>query len=244
MESEYNYQFLSPIYDDCKSTFWDSYSLHIRSFLGNNPIRILDLGCGTGLAIKYLNCRSDNYVGVDSSPQMLEVAKRKYPNYEFYLGSIQNINFSDRFDLVLAAFDTLNHLLSPEDWKSTFWTASNHMTENSLFIFDVVTPYDHEFNWPGHLDVTESDEWLYFQRSDFNKEIGRAFLKTTIFKKEKCGWGRYDETIEQISLPIEKIQEMLSEVGLKSIHTLDLISGEKPIHSSGTILLICKKFTK
>lgn len=47
--------------------------------------RILDLGCGTGLLYQLINPSQLHLVGVDGSLKMLEIAKKRYPQGEFYL---------------------------------------------------------------------------------------------------------------------------------------------------------------
>jgi SAM-dependent methyltransferase len=243
MENNFGYAYLSYIYDDCKSFFWGNYLKVLHPILKDSPKSVLDLGCGTGLAIKYLHCDVENYIGVDISTHMLDIARTKYPTYKFSLESILNVNFPQQFYLVLAAFDTLNHFLRPEDWKKVFYIATRHMSKDSFFVFDVVTPYDHEINWPGQVNVTDSENWLYLQRSEYDRENKKGILMSTIFQKENEGWKRYDETIEQISLPVNEILNMLFEVGLECHQTIDLTNGGNVTYSSETILFVCKKLS-
>ncbi len=51
--------------------------------------RVLDLGCGTGLALDYLPLAPEQYRGLDISPEMLRVARRKFPDYHFELGTME-----------------------------------------------------------------------------------------------------------------------------------------------------------
>lgn len=240
MESNYDYKYLSQIYDTCKSSFWDNYSIRISSFFISPPKDVLDLGCGTGLAVNYLGCSPDHYLGVDASEPMLKIAKKNFPTFDFQQESILMFNQAREFDLVLSAFDTMNHLLRLKDWQKAFRTARQHLSAQGYFMFDVVTQYDHQFNWPGQVNVTESNEWLYFQRSEFDYKKKMAFLKNTIFQKENNSWLRYDEEIQQISLPVRTIIDLLHKEDLECSHMVDLESGSTPKNSSATILFVCK----
>jgi predicted TPR repeat methyltransferase len=243
MTNNFDYKNLSKIYDSCKSSFWDKYCELIHPHLEVDTSYILDLGCGTGLAIDYLSCTADRYLGVDLSPDMLAIAREKHPDYNFVLTSILTIDFPQKFDFVLSAFDTVNHLLRLEDWKKLFECACLHMKIGAVFIFDVVTPYDHSVNWPGQLNVTDSEDWLYLQRSEFDEKTERGLLKTTIFQKQTSFWLRQDEAIEQISLPKNVILELLREAGLTCCETLDVATGAKDTPSTETLLFVCKKLT-
>src|SRR5215831_1028577 len=49
----------------------------------HHPGRVLDVGCGTGLALRLAEIPPEEYLGFDPSLGMLAVAKRKHPEYEF-----------------------------------------------------------------------------------------------------------------------------------------------------------------
>jgi ubiquinone/menaquinone biosynthesis C-methylase UbiE len=75
--------------------------------------RALDIGCGTGRYCELLAKRGAKVVGIDSSPKMLEYAKRKItPNcqFELHLGKIEDTRFpSSHFSIVVSAL-TLSHI--------------------------------------------------------------------------------------------------------------------------------------
>ena len=70
----------------------------------NGSETILDLGCGPGNSTAVLKLRwpSAHVVGLDSSPAMIEVASRTYPNDEWVLGDIASWRPQSRFDLVFS----------------------------------------------------------------------------------------------------------------------------------------------
>ena len=240
-KNNFDYRHLSQIYDACKSSFWVKYAGLVQAFLNDERTSVLDLGCGTGLAIEFLGCEPEHYVGVDLSSEMLEVARTKFPRHQFYEKSILEVAFSQKFDLVVSAFDTLNHFLNTDDWKKMFEIASLHLAPEGLFVFDVVSTYDHEINWPDQVNFTESEDWVYFQRSDFDYVSKRGLMKNTIFQKQHTNWVRLEETIEQISLPTADILSHLAEAGLTSLEVIDLETGENATETSATLVFVCKK---
>ncbi len=81
------------------STFREKYS------------NILDLACGTGALIDALPWKSTaKIVGIDISPEMLKVAKKRFsgfPNITFQEGSFMELNFPKQsFDLITNAYAT------------------------------------------------------------------------------------------------------------------------------------------
>lgn len=80
---------------------------------------ILEVGCGSGLVYGAMTARkqelSERYVGVDTSHEMLEIARKRFPSADFRFGDAFRLPFPDRsFDLVIA-FEVLSHLPRPED---------------------------------------------------------------------------------------------------------------------------------
>ena len=77
--------------------------------LGNQP-RIMDLACGTGDLVPLLNKKFGGHVsGVDFCEPMLEVARERFPAFEFNQGDALNLSFADnQFDLITISFGVRN----------------------------------------------------------------------------------------------------------------------------------------
>ena len=74
--------------------------------------KILDLGCGNGRLLDLLKNKDIRYVGLDSSPRLVQIAQDEHPGQEFIVGDIMEVTFpSDTFDKAFAiAF--LHHIPS------------------------------------------------------------------------------------------------------------------------------------
>ncbi len=95
-------------------------TLFLQNNLNKDKI-ILDLGCGTALnlqKIKSLNLKFKRYLGLDFSPDMLEIARQKFmdiPNVEFREKDITKLyNLKGKFDVIICTW-VLSHLQSPSD---------------------------------------------------------------------------------------------------------------------------------
>lgn len=62
----------------------------LTSHIKNNECRVLDFGCGLGAMREWMLERIGNfdYVGIDITPNNVDVAKQKYPDCKFFLGDI------------------------------------------------------------------------------------------------------------------------------------------------------------
>lgn len=80
----------------------------IYKFLVSPNQRILEIGCGTGDLLAQLN---PSYgVGIDFSPEMIERAKKKNPNFEFHQLDAHDLSsLEGEFDVIILS-DTINDL--------------------------------------------------------------------------------------------------------------------------------------
>lgn len=99
---------------------------------------LLELGCGSGSILKHLSTRFET-VGIDSSRSMLALAKKKAPKSKLILGDITQFNLERKFDVIIAPFDTINHVTSLSGWRRVFENARQHLNKGGVFIFDVNT---------------------------------------------------------------------------------------------------------
>ena len=242
MEIINSYKYLSQIYDSTHSEFWNNYWGIIKKYLDlDHKLDVLDLGCGTGNAIPYLMPYLSSYRGVDFWRKMLNIAQKTYPDLQFDCSSITNFKVINQYNLVLSAYDTINHLLSKSDWESVFLGASKSLKANGIFIFDVNTPYDHKFNWPNYHNVIEKDDLFLSQRGEYSKE-GVAKLFSTFFcKKGKNSWVKYEDSMQHISFKSSEIRRMLLKASLRIVAEIDIYTGNKPHPGSEVIIYICAK---
>lgn len=64
--------------------------------------RILDLGCGTGHLTAKIAATGALATGLDSSPAMIEEARKNYPSLQFCLADARGFHFDDPFDAVFS----------------------------------------------------------------------------------------------------------------------------------------------
>lgn len=236
-----SYNHLSEVYDSCKTDFWIRNSQHyLEKFCFKNK-SVLDIGCGTGLAISYLGLGVSNYLGIDSSMRMLKCAKKKFPEYTFLEQSVLEFKNYQKFDFVICAFDTLNHFIPKSDWESIVEISFLNLMDEGTFIFDIFTEYDLHNNWPNQLNITESNNWMYLQRSNYDLKNRLGVIDNTIFKKSQEGWTRFDEQIKKTTYPIHLVEDILHKVGFIKIETIDFKTGETATETTERVIFFCNK---
>jgi len=114
---------------------------------GDGPIKsILDLGCGTGNHAISLAKRGYEVTGIDISPDMLKIARKKVFNLQpstfnfqpiFLEGDIRSLDLGKKFDAVLMMFAVLGYQTTNKDVFAALHTVRRHLNPGGLFICDV-----------------------------------------------------------------------------------------------------------
>ncbi|HKK42488.1 MAG TPA: class I SAM-dependent methyltransferase [Bacteroidales bacterium] len=133
-------RFYDTIYHSLRDTVDNEY---FQGQISNTQGKILEVGTGTGrLFIDALNRGADIY-GLDISESMLGVLKEKLNKDQFFRLSHQNIidfTFPFKFDLVLAPFRVIMHLIDKEDQIKALNNVFDHLNAGGKFIFDTFVP--------------------------------------------------------------------------------------------------------
>jgi len=105
--------------------------------------KVLEVGVGTGrLFLKALEEGADIY-GIDISPAMLNILFKKLSRDQKYRISLQNVvdfSFDFKFDLIIAPFRVLMHLLEKDEQMQALDNIYKHLNRNGTFIFDAFVP--------------------------------------------------------------------------------------------------------
>lgn len=77
----------------------------------------LDVGCGIG-NITIIANKFTETIGIDISEIAINIARKRYPNIEFFKGDVVNMPFENsKFDIILA-FELVEHIM---DTEKMFW---------------------------------------------------------------------------------------------------------------------------
>jgi len=103
----------------------------------SSPIKVIDLGCGTGnISIAILNRYPHAHLTcLDLAENMLEMAKIKlsgYSNVRYIRADLTQFDFDDRYDLVVSSL-ALHHLLTNDDKRQLYKKVYETLTPNGIF---------------------------------------------------------------------------------------------------------------
>lgn len=117
-----------------------SRSLQERDWLDRFLVRVpqggtvLDVGCGMGEPIaRHLIDRSFRVVGVDASSSMIELCRTRFPEAEWRVADMRELDLQRHFDGILA-WDSLFHL-STNDQRGMFRRFAAHASPGAPLMF-------------------------------------------------------------------------------------------------------------
>ena len=203
-----------------------------------NAKTILELACGTGAVLAHL-AEEYEVSGLDLSPKMLSVARKKLPDVRFFHKNMVTFEIGEKFDVILCVFDSINHVLSFADWKEIFRRVEAHLVENGLFIFDINTERKLQRHIGEPAFVKEFDDnLLIMDITDAEKGISNWNIK--VFEHQRNNtYKLFEENIREKSYPASQIKEALLEK-FKSVKIIDS-ARRKPSSKSERLYFVCKK---
>lgn len=176
--------------------------------------RIVVLGCGTGGAIEYLAQYPYSITGVDNTPEMLDIARRKMDIPGLSVKWLQ-LDMRDTGSQIMAsdlvlALNVMNELNSLRDLEIVFATAQRILEPGKMFIFDMLTVQG--------LSVTGSSEQLIhddgqnitvFSSNDYEYERQMQTISYLIFRQQDGTWQRTEAKRILRAFPVQAVASLL-----------------------------------
>jgi SAM-dependent methyltransferase len=112
----------------------------IQQYKKSSGNRLLDVACGTGSHIAYLR---QHYVveGLDFSPEMLRLARKKHPEVVFHRGDMTTFKLDNRFDVITCLFSAIGHVKTKVRMRRAVRNMASHLQRGGLVILEPwITP--------------------------------------------------------------------------------------------------------
>lgn len=108
---------------------------------GNNVLKIIDFGCGTGKHDIELQKMGYSCTGIDMSISMIDIAKNNLGqdnrDISFFVEDIRTFKAKESYDAVISLFHVISYQITNQDVLSTFSSARRALNIGGLFAFDV-----------------------------------------------------------------------------------------------------------
>lgn len=171
-----NFELKAKEYDDfmtkCIPEYFEFIEnlIHVLPEKSSGPIKICDLGSGTGNVTRQLLAKYPDaeITCVDISPMMTDLAKAKLnsSNVNYEISDFYNYQFTEKFDIIVSSL-ALHHLVTDEDKKKFYQQIFEALKTDGVFYnADVVIAASEEVenknmeNWKQWLRKYHTEEDL------------------------------------------------------------------------------------
>lgn len=244
-----HYEILARIYDrvmdDVDYEAWADYIDELIQHHHEDPIRILELACGTGtMAISLDELECYEIVATDRSPAMIEVARRKgrelNAGVEFRVMDFLDVSVDQRFDVAVSVFDSVNYLMEPGEILQMLQQVAKALKPGGLFVFDFTTPRNsiQAINYLNNDEGTGPGNLRYFRTSRYDprQQIHyNEFDIEELDEKHRTVVRRFRETHRQ---RIYTLKEMLAIIAETDYKILAKYSGFEMVEADNKSLRI------
>jgi ubiquinone/menaquinone biosynthesis C-methylase UbiE len=215
---------LARYYDDIYA--WKDYAseatritevVERRCTSGGNAL--LDVACGTGEHIKYLQ---DRFIitGADLNPAMLEVARQKFPNTSFIEADMVTMNLHHQFDVVVCLFSSIGYVKTYDNLQRTLAAFYAHLKPGGVTIIEpFVKPDKYKVGMPHALTVDKPD--LKISRMNVSeREEDLAIMDFYFQIATPQGVQQFRDRHELGLFEVERFKHTMTEVGFADVEFL------------------------
>jgi SAM-dependent methyltransferase len=184
---------------------------------GQPPARLLDLGCGTGIFAQVLAAHGHHVTGMDISPGMLRIARRRIPHGDFRQESFVSATLP-RCDVATGIGEVFNYLFdrrhNHRQLLALFQRVYQSLPSGGLFLFDMAEP-----GRGGTRRVqrfVDAGEWVCLVEVEEDRQKRILTRRITTFRHVGNSYRRDDETHRQRLYPRGEILRMLRRIGFRA----------------------------
>jgi hypothetical protein len=158
---------------------------------------------------------------VDVSPEMIAAARRNLPEAEFVISNAAAFDMRGPFDGAVSTFDSLNHIVEPEDLKATFRNTARALRRGAYFAFDMLMEKGYVTGWGDNFALVRDDHVLTITGSGYDFRSRMSQCRLTMFRLIDGAWRRSDSTVFERCYSQAEIGEALEQAGFGEVECYD-----------------------
>lgn len=201
---------------------------------------LCDIACGTGSLAALLSEKGYDVIGTDSSPDMLMKAREKCPqNVLLLCQSMDSLDLYGTVDAVVCTLDSINHVTDKDTVGTIFQKVSLFLEDNGIFVFDVNTPYKHEYVLSDSSFIIETDNVFCAWQNTY--ENGMVNISLDFFEEADGVYYRSEESFSERAYSESEIREMLAQAELEVLCVKDGYTENEPSEETQRLVYITKR---
>ena len=201
-ETRKNYNSIAEEFGRTRRFAWNE--LFPLARYANSGDRILDLGCGNGRLLQIFNDINVDYVGIDNSEKLIEMAKKEYPDRKFQVADALKLPFPDNYFDKVYSVAVFHHIPSVE-LRSQFLKEAKRVLKPNGFLI---------------LTVWNLWQWIWWKANVKYLALKILGLSNLDFRDVFVPWGKscqryiHGFTKKELTISIEKAGFKAEKAGI------------------------------
>lgn len=225
---------------------WGAYLHELLQQYGVSDGLVLELGCGTGTMTEVLAGYGYDMIGVDSSPDMLEIALEKKEasgrDILYLMQDMREFELYGTVRAVVSVCDSMNYITEPEDLLTVFRLVNNYLDPGGVFVFDMNTRYKYEEELGDAVIAENREESSFIWENWYDPETQINEYDLTLFIGREDGlYEKYEETHYQRAYEMDEVCRMLEMAGLKLEAVYDAFTENRPDAKSERVYFVARE---
>ena len=269
---ENTYSKFALVYDSLMDNIpYDDWTEYLISILKKNDINdglVAELGCGTGNITERLSAAGYDMIGIDNSPEMLDIAQEKKAeanSQSLYLfQDMREFELYGTVKAVISLCDSINYITEPDDLLTVFKLVNNYLDPHGLFIFDFNTLHYYRDVVADSTIAEDREDLSFIWDNYFDEESRINELALSLFIREGCIsdsdgnasnsgdasdknveddnlFRKYSELHLQRAYTLAEIKELIEKSGMEFVADFEAFTDEPSTEMSERIYVIARE---
>lgn len=221
------------------------YLLRLFKKYGKKPELLLDLACGTGGFSNQMALKGIEVIGVDISEEMLSVARENTADLGtdvlYLCQDAAELDLYGTVDGAICCMDSLNHITNLKTLEKAIKNVSLFLEKDSLFIFDVNTPFKHEHILGNNTFVIEQENVYCVWQNEYDAKKSSTNITLDFFLKDNGVYDRYTEEFCERAYTVEQLSELAEKNHFDVIGVFDDMTENPLCDSSERAIFVLRK---
>lgn len=177
-------------------------------------INLLDIACGTGRHLNYLK-KDFKCTGVDISDQMLDIARKNFPDIRFIKADMIDLDLKEEFDAIICLFSSIGYVKTHENLRKTINNFANHLKQGGVVIIEPWLTKSNAIDGLASMTTYESDDIKIARQcvSKIEEDITHFVMHYLIARKDED--VTYFKDSHELGLfDTDKTLQMMEEAGI------------------------------
>jgi SAM-dependent methyltransferase len=225
---------------------WCAYLTGLLRDYGCREGLVLELGCGTGALTRLLAQAGYDMIGLDSSPDMLSIARERQAEEGteiLYLQQdMREFELYGTVAAVVSLCDSMNYITEYKELVQVFRLVNNYLDPGGYFIFDLNTPYKYRELLADNTFAENREDCSFIWENTYDDETELNEYALTLFVRGEDGrYERFEEFHYQKAYAIETVEKAAAEAGMEFIAVYDAFTREEPSDTGERVYVILKE---